>query len=241
MTNKHAISFSKVSFSINQRTILNNITGTIAKHKITTLVGPSGSGKTTLLKLCNGLISATSGSIKVKGKPIDSYDPIKLRRAVGLALQNAPMIRGTVYDNLALPRTLQNETLSEKEATIYLERVALERTYLHHQANELSGGQRQKVSIARTLVNESEILLLDEITAALDPHSVEEIEQLVMELQAEFGVTILWITHHLDQARKIGHEAWILSDGELVESGSIDILTTPKTNRAAQFISGGKQ
>src|SRR5690625_4616372 len=114
--NQLAIEFKNVSFSVNQTVILKNITDAIRKGKITTLVGPSGAGKTTLLKLCNGLIYPTSGEIFIDNQSILSYDPVELRRFVGIALQNAPMVKGTVYDNLALPLTLQGKSLSEQDA-----------------------------------------------------------------------------------------------------------------------------
>src|SRR5690625_1867352 len=151
MTNdiQSAISFEDIHYSVDDNHILQNITGSIPKGKITTLVGPSGAGKTSLLKLCNGLISPTSGDVFIFDKPITSYDPVQLRRLVGMALQSAPMIKGTVYENLQLPRTLQEKSLSEDEAKQFLERIGLEDRFLHHQTNDLSGGQRQKVSIAR--------------------------------------------------------------------------------------------
>src|SRR5690606_20885563 len=147
--------------------ILKNITGFFRKGKITTLVGPSGAGKTTLFRLCNGLISPTQGNITVNAKDINQYDPTELRRNVGLALQSATMLSGTVYDNLKLPRTLAEEMLTEEEAEILLTKVGLDKDMLKRKVTDLSGGQRQKVSIARTLVNRPEILLLDEITSSL--------------------------------------------------------------------------
>lgn len=241
MTNKEqiAIQFKNVSLTIDDRKILHNINGTFYKQRITTLVGPSGAGKSTLLKLCNGLLTPTSGDILIEERSIFSYEPTELRRHVGIALQNAPMVKGTVFDNLALPLTLQDKTLPETEATEMLERVALESEHLYRDVDDLSGGQRQKVSIARTLINRPKILLLDEITSALDIHSVEEIEQLIVRIRDKFGVTIIWITHDLEQAKKVGDDAWILADGKLIEAGSSDILTNPKTDIAKQFISGG--
>jgi len=240
MTNKQepTLRFDEVNFSINDTQIIQALSGSIANGKITTLVGPSGAGKTTLLKLCNGLLSPTSGDIYLHSQPLQSYDPLELRRLVGFALQAAPMIRGTVYDNLALPLVLQGKTLSKQAALQYLEDVGLEKQFLHQQARELSGGQRQKVSIARTLINESNVLLLDEITSALDRTSLREIEELITMLNKQHGVTIIWITHNLDQALSIGHHTWVMMDGELIESGDSNLLKAPKTERVKQFIMG---
>ena len=241
MTNRQEATFrfDEVSFSIDDTQIIHTLSGSIANGKITTLVGPSGAGKTTLLKLCNGLLSPTSGEIHLHSQPLQSYDPIEVRRTVGIALQAAPMITGTVYDNLALPLILQGKSLSKQAALQYLEDVGLEKQFLHHQARELSGGQRQKVSIARTLINQTKVLLLDEITSALDRTSLREIEELIMKLNEQHGITIIWITHNLDQAQSIGHHTWVMMDGELIESGDSNLLKSPKTERVKQFVMGG--
>lgn len=236
---KVAIEFQEVHYAVGEVSILKNISGSIYEGKITTLVGPSGAGKTTLLKLCNGLISPTSGSIRILGERIEDYEPTQLRLTAGIALQNAPMIDGTVFDNLALPLTLQGETLSKNEALKYLESVGLKGEFLERKVDDLSGGQKQKVSIARTLVNRCEILLLDEITSSLDRQSVQEIEALIQKINAQYNVTIIWITHNLDQAKLIGHFTWIMIDGQVVETGPSEVLNNPANERVKQFVLGG--
>lgn len=238
--NPSAINFHNVSYSIDNINILKNITGSIPKGKITTLVGPSGSGKTSLLKLCNGLASPTEGEIFINEKPITSYEPTELRRLVGMALQSAPMVSGSVFDNLSLPKKLQGDELSEDEAIEILERVGLEKQFLHHQSEDLSGGQKQKVSIARTLINRSSILLLDEITSALDKTSVKEIETLILHINQNFGVTIIWITHNIEQAMRIGDYTWVMMNGELIETGKSDLLKDPQNELVRQFVLGGE-
>ena len=233
-----AIQFQHVYFHANELDILKNISGTFTKGHITTLVGPSGAGKTTLLKMCNGLLSPTAGTILINNQPITSYEPTELRRLVGMALQAAPMIYGTVFDNLAIPRKLQDKTLSTEEAISYLEDVGLDEGFLKRSVDELSGGQRQKVSIARTLINQSDILLLDEITSALDRTSVQEIEELITQINHKYQTTIIWITHNLQQALTIGHETWVMMDGELVESGKSSLLNAPTNPRVQQFVKG---
>ncbi|MGE7624347.1 ABC transporter ATP-binding protein [Viridibacillus sp. NPDC096237] len=233
-----AIHFSHVNFQTGDTKIIKDVTGSFPRGKITTLVGPSGAGKTTLLKMCNGLISPTAGEIFIHNELITTYDPIDLRRNVGMALQAAPMIKGTVFENLELPLALQNKELLEENAISYLEDVGLERSFLHKDADELSGGQRQKVSIARTLVNQSEILLLDEITSALDRASVKEIEDLIVKINKKYNVTMIWITHNLDQALKIGHFAWVLMKGELIETGESKLLEDPQNELVRRFVQG---
>lgn len=233
-----AIRFNNVNFFIDHTHILKDINGSIPIGKITTLVGPSGAGKTTLLKLCNGLISSTSGDIYIHNQAIHTYEPTALRRRVGIALQDAPMIKGTVYDNLALPLKLQGKNLSEADALHFLDDVGLEDEFLHHKTEDLSGGQRQKVSIARTLVNKTDILLLDEITSSLDQTSLHEIEALIVKINEKYNVTIIWITHNLEQAKSIGDCTWVMMDGRLMETGTSDLLNAPKDPHVKEFVTG---
>lgn len=237
---KEEIVFQNVSYEIENVTILKNITGTFYEGTITTIVGSSGSGKSTLLKMCNGLISPTKGKIIIQNTPIEKFEPTALRKMVGICLQNAPIIRGTVYDNLSLPRTLQKKHLKVEEAYKLLVDVGLDETFLHHNANELSGGQRQKMSIARTLVHKPRILLLDEITASLDPISAMEIEQLIRFINKKYNVTVIWITHNIEQAENLGDYTWFLKDGQLIESGKSSSIFQSKNEQLQHFIKGGK-
>ncbi|MBU8792292.1 phosphate ABC transporter ATP-binding protein [Oceanobacillus caeni] len=232
------ITFKNVTFSDRNVPIIKNISGSFAKGKITTLVGPSGAGKTTLFRLCNGLISPDSGQIIINDKPIDEYDPIILRRKIGLALQSATMLSGSVYKNLSLPLTLKGETLPEDDAKELLEDVSLGKDFLNRNINDLSGGQKQKVSIARTLVNRPKVLLLDEITSSLDRISQHDIEELIQKINQKYGTTIVWITHNLDQALTIGDYSWVMIAGEVLETGKSEFLNNPKDERVKRFIKG---
>lgn len=234
-----AIRLKDVSYSIGEVSILKNITGAFYAKHITTLVGPSGSGKTSLLKLCNGLASPSSGEIWINGQAIESFPPVELRRKIGFALQNAPMMRGTVFHNLSLPLLLQGKELMKQDALHYLDIVGLDQKFLMYEARDLSGGQKQKVSIARTLVNRPDILLLDEITSALDQTSTYDMEHLIQKIKTDYGVTVIWITHNLEQAKKLGDYTWIMMEGEVVETGTSDILHQPQTAAAKSFIRGG--
>lgn len=152
---KPAIHFNEVNYSVDNIHILKGITGSFPQGKITTLVGPSGAGKTTLLKLCNGLKSPTAGDIYISDKQISEYNPVELRHMVGIALQNAPMINGSVFKNLALPLELQGKQMSEKEAINFLVDVGLDEEILHRNIRDLSGGNAKRyrllvhLSIAR--------------------------------------------------------------------------------------------
>ncbi|WP_312471626.1 phosphate ABC transporter ATP-binding protein [Neobacillus sp.] len=235
---KPAVNFNHINYSVDGIHILKNITESFPEGKITTLVGPSGAGKTTLLKLCNGLLSPDTGEIYIKGKIISSYEPVELRRLVGIALQSAPMINGSVLKNLALPLELQGQELVEKEAKNLLHDVGLEEEFLHRPIKDLSGGQRQKVSIARTLVNRPEVLLLDEITSSLDRISQQEIEELIVKINRKYETTIIWITHNLQQAMTVGNYTWVMMKGEVIETGNSDLLHSPVNEKVRLFLKG---
>lgn len=238
MTTK-ILEFKQVSFQTDERHILKHINGIIKGNRITTLVGPSGAGKTTLLKLCNRLISPTSGQILFNGEPIETFAPTKLRKQIGIVLQNAPVIRDTVQANLILPSLLHNEPVTEDEIKDMLQLVQLESKFLKQPATKLSGGQRQKLAIARTLMNKPDVLLLDEITSALDPTATREIEELIQAINKKYGTTIIWITHNIEQAKAISDDVWVLAAGELIKAGDKSILQLNQHEIIDNLLTGG--
>ncbi|MFP7494636.1 phosphate ABC transporter ATP-binding protein [Terribacillus saccharophilus] len=236
MEQQAAITFQEVVYETEENPIIHGISGKFNKGKITAIIGPSGAGKTTLFRLCNGLLSPSSGNILIDGKEILRYDPVHLRRHVGIVLQQATMLRGSVRDNVAMPLQLAGKELEEKEAERMMQLVGLEESILNRNSRDLSGGQKQKVSIARTLLNEPEILLLDEITSSLDRVSKQDIEILMKKVNREHGKTIIWITHNLEQAKTVADEVWVVMKGTLAEAGPIDILDQPKTDAVKRFV-----
>jgi len=133
---------------------------------------------------------------------------------------------------------LQGKTLAEKDAEKLLNIVGLENVSLDQNSKDLSGGQRQKLSIARTLVNQPKVLLLDEITSSLDRVSEQDIEKLIVKLNQDSETTIIWITHSLEQALRVGTYAWVMMDGRLMETGKIDLLRYPKSDKVKRFVEG---
>lgn len=235
---KVAIQLNNVQYKTDDKLILKGISGGIAEGEITTFVGPSGAGKTTLLKMLNGLLTPTSGEITINGKELNNYEPTELRKQVGIALQSAPMVDGDVFDNLSLPLRLQERSLEKEEAINILNVVGLEEGQLHQNVKDLSGGQRQKLSIARTLVNRPKVLLLDEITSSLDQTSQKEIDELIQTVSKKYGTTIIWITHNLNQALTVGTYTWILMDGELLEAGKSQDIQNSTNEHVQAFLKG---
>lgn len=235
------LTLDHVFFNIDDLTIIKDMSGTIEQGKITAFIGPSGAGKSTLFRLLNQLKTHTKGTITLNNEDVKTIDPMTLRKKVGIVLQEGVMTPGTVYDNLFLPRQLHDETLSEQEALSFLNKVELEARFLHTKAKELSGGQKQKVSIARTLVNQPDILLMDEITSSLDQVSTQAIETLIKQINKDDHQTILWITHNIDQAKRLSDNTWVLIDGECRYQGATDQLDQATDQAVIDFLEGGDQ
>ncbi|HEY3365690.1 MAG TPA: ATP-binding cassette domain-containing protein [Symbiobacteriaceae bacterium] len=189
--------------------ILGGITGGIAVARITCLVGASGSGKSTLLRLLNRLEDPTRGRIRLRGQELTAADPFELRRRVGLVLQTPVMLPGTVRENLSAGLRIRGQSLPDPER--WLERVGLPVSMLDRDARELSGGEKQRIALARTLVPGPEVLLLDEVTSSLDAEAAAGIEQLIQQL----GVPVIWVSHDLNQVRRLADRVYRLQAGQL--------------------------
>ncbi|ADG07388.1 ABC transporter ATP-binding protein [Kyrpidia tusciae] len=217
---------------------LRGISGEVPAGAILTLVGPSGSGKSTLLSLVNLMVTPDEGRVFVFGREARTWDPPALRRTAALVFQRPPVVPGSVRDNLSLGARLQGRPLDHPED--FLEMVGLPRELLDQDARELSGGQLQRLGLARALVLEPRILLLDEVTSALDPSAVREVETFLTDLCHSRGVTILWVTHDLDQARRVGDWTWLMAAGEIIEAKATeDFFMQPDNPLTLRFLAGG--
>ncbi len=179
---------------------------------ITVLVGPSGAGKSTVLRLCNRLEVPTSGMVRYRGDDINSLDPLVLRKRVGMVFQRPTLFGGTVAENLRVARP----EADEDECGEVLARVGLGQAFQPRTADDLSGGEAQRVCLARTLLTGPEVLLMDEPTSALDPAMTRTLERLATQL-ARDAVPIIWVTHDLDQAERIADRKIVLVAGRLAD------------------------
>ncbi|HVE98611.1 MAG TPA: ATP-binding cassette domain-containing protein [Mycobacteriales bacterium] len=213
---------------------LSGVTVDIAADRITVVVGPSGSGKSTLLRLLNRLEEAHDGVVSFHGRPIGSYDVLELRRRVGLLQQRPTPFPGTVLDNIRVARP----AVTRDEAVALLERAGLGGGFLDRRADELSGGEAQRMCLARTLAAGPEVLLLDEATSALDAAAAKVVERTARDL-AEGGLTVVLVTHDLRQARRLADDLVVLAGGEVVEHGpATRLLRRAKDERARAFLGG---
>jgi putative ABC transport system ATP-binding protein len=198
-------------------TVLDDVDVTFPADRTTVVVGPSGAGKSTLLRLCNRLEVPTSGTVRFRGTPLDELDPRTLRRRVGMVFQEPVTFPGTVGDNLAVA---DPDGGHDRHHDV-LEAVGLPGELHEREADALSGGEAQRMCIARALLTDPEVLLLDEPTSALDAGSRDDVEAMADRLR-DRGVTLVWVTHDQAQATRRGDHVVALEEGRLVFSGRVD-------------------
>ena len=221
--------------------VLNKINFSIKKGEVVVVVGPSGCGKSTFLRCLNFLEQIDSGEILLDGKKIDTSAKAlpKYREKIGMVFQSYELFpHKTVLENVMLAPLLvqkRNKAEAKAEAEKLLARVGVaEKKDMY--PRQLSGGQKQRVAIVRSLIMHPEVLLLDEITAALDPEMVREVLQVVLELAKE-GMTMLIVTHEMDFAKAVADRVIFLDQGEIIEEEPPEIFFgEPKTERAKRFL-----
>jgi putative ABC transport system ATP-binding protein len=203
--------FDDVHLSVDGREVLRGATGRVPDGGITAVSGPSGSGKSTLLRLCNRLEVPTAGTVRFRGEDVAALDPVSLRRRVGMVFQRPTPFPGTGLDNL---RTADPGITPAAAATL-LERVGLGGDHLERDATHISGGEAQRLCLARTLATGCEVLLADECTSALDPHATALLEDLARRLAAD-GTPIVWVTHDVGQRERLADHRFVVEDGRIV-------------------------
>lgn len=216
--------------------ILNRINVIIPKGVVLGIIGPSGSGKSTLLRGLNRLWEPASGTIYLDGHDICDLDVLNLRRRVGMLFQLPVLFEGTVADNVRYGPQLRGKKLTDKDVKELLTLADLDSSFLNKTGAQLSVGQAQRVALARTLANEPEVLLLDEPTSALDPISTENIEEVIMKLKKNRGMTTVMVSHSIKQIQRIADVVCLLVNGEIVEVLKPDQLSQAKHPMALRFL-----
>lgn len=236
------ISFENVSKKYDDETFaVKNFNLHIKEGELLVLIGPSGSGKTTTLKMINRLIPLTEGYIKIKDKKISDYDIHELRWDIGYVLQQIALFpHMTIEENIAVVPEMKKWEQKEINQRIdeLLHMVGLEpETYRKRLPHELSGGQQQRIGVARALAANPPIILMDEPFSALDPLSREKLQDDLIELQKNIKKTIVFVTHDMSEALKLGERICLMKNGEVVQTGTPEeLLQQPANDFVREFV-----
>ena len=235
------VSLKDVHKSFGALEVLKGVSIDVMKGEVICIIGPSGSGKSTLIRCINGLNDIQGGSIFVQGKEVNSYnqDKLELRKKVGMVFQQYNLFpHKTALENVMMaPLKVLREKKTDVEARA---RQLIKKVRLEGKENsypgELSGGQQQRVAIARSLAMNPDVMLFDEVTAALDPETVKEVLVTIREL-AEDGMTCILVTHEMGFAREVADHIYFTDRGEIVEHGSPEtFFDNAKDQRTQEFL-----
>ncbi len=231
------IQFEHVSKEYEGKKVVSDLNFEIQQGEFFILVGPSGSGKTTILKMINRLLEQTEGNIYLEGKNSEDYNTRKLRFNIGYVLQQIALFPNlTVLENIELIPEMKNweKRRRREKAKELMKRVGLNpEKYVNRYPRDLSGGEQQRVGILRAIIFNPKILLMDEPFSALDPISRNQLQDLIKKIHKEFGMTIVFVTHDMKEAMKLGDRICIMKNGKQIQ------LATPENirkNPANQFV-----
>ena len=237
MSNNTIISFENVNKFYEDTHVLKNINFVIEKGKFYTLLGPSGCGKTTILRIIAGFTDVSNGKVTLNGEDVTKLPPNK--RKVNTVFQDYALFpHMNVFENIAFGLRLKKtpENIIKEKVADALKMVQLS-GYENREISQMSGGQQQRVAIARALVNEPEVLLLDEPLSALDLKLRTDMQYELRELQQRLGITFIFVTHDQEEALAMSDEIFVMSKGEVIQSGTpVDIYDEPINRFVADFI-----
>ena len=250
MDEKVKISVQNLNFFYGHLQALKNVSLDVPGNRVTALIGPSGCGKTTFLRCLNRMNDIVEGA-RTEGKILldgyDIYGPevdvVQIRRRVGMVFQKSNPFPKTIFDNVAYGLKI-NGNLSKSELAARVERSLKDAALwnevadrLHDSAMEISGGQQQRLCIARALAVEPEVILMDEPASALDPIATQKVEELIQELKKKY--TIVIVTHNMQQAARVSDITAFFYLGELIELDRTEkIFTKPKMKRTEDYVTG---
>jgi len=218
--------FERVTLDFNGVTALQEVTARLPGGGLSVVAGASGSGKSSLLRLCNRLEVPSGGVVRFRATDLSTLDPLQLRKRVGMVFQRPAVFPGTVRDNLLVAKGDAGDT----ELADVLEQAELGTAFLSRTGDDLSGGEAQRVCLARTLICHPEVLLMDEPTSSLHRAASLALEKTVVSLHRDHGVDVVWVTHDLGQIERLAEYLLVLSSGHPVYEGD------PSTDEARRSL-----
>ncbi|MEM7646207.1 MAG: ATP-binding cassette domain-containing protein [Pseudomonadota bacterium] len=222
---KYAIEMKNIAFSYGAKSILSNFHLSIEEGKVYGLVGSSGSGKTTTLRLMNGLLKPQAGEVFIDGEKFDFSQGEKWRRSMGYSIQGSGLFpHMTLFENLTIIARKQGWDAKKVEHRAHelceLMNLPTDKTFLRKKPRQISGGQQQRIGIARALFMKPKVMLMDEPFSALDPITRSELQKEFLSLQEKINLTIVLVTHDLPEAFSMSHEIVLLNQGKDLLQGS---------------------
>ena len=210
------LELSNISYIVKDKSIIRDVSLSVNQGDYITIVGPSGSGKSTLLKLCSDLISPTSGTITYNDRPLTAIDPESYRREVGYCFQRLYLFAKTVHRNILFPYDIRGLKPDMSRIEYLFDLLHMPLNYMERGNDELSGGEMQRICLIRSLIFEPKVLLLDEVTSALDATNTSIVENVIDELHKK-GITIISITHNEEQSLRTANRRITIVDGQLAK------------------------
>lgn len=240
-TGVHCIEYKNIRMAYGEKVIIENFNLAVEKGEFVTIIGSSGCGKTTILKMVNGLVRPVSGEILIDGRSIREMDLTALRRNIGYAIQGSVLFpHMTVEKNIAYVPNLINMKDKAKTAQAvekWMRIVGLDEELKTRYPSEISGGQQQRVGIARALAASPEILLMDEPFGAVDEITRSSLQDEIARIHRETGITILFVTHDIDEALRLGTRVLVMNEGRAQQfAPPREILNHPATDFVRQLI-----
>ncbi|NMI06293.1 ABC transporter ATP-binding protein [Paenibacillus sp. SZ31] len=222
-------------------TALRQVNLNINKGELFVMIGPSGCGKTTMLKMINRLIERTDGTVRINERPIDDYNIHELRWNIGYVLQQIALFpHMTIAENIAVVPELRKWKSDQIKERVHklLDMVGLHGdTYSERKPAELSGGQQQRIGVLRALAADPEIVLMDEPFSALDPMSREKLQDDILDIQRQMKKTIVFVTHDIQEAMKLGDRICIMKDGQVLQVGTPEeLIRQPVNDFVREFV-----
>lgn len=239
------IRLEHVTKSFDGQKVLDDLSLSVNEGEFLTVIGRSGCGKTTMLRLINGLQKADSGKVYVEGEDVDNTDLIALRRRIGYVIQNKGLFpHMTVEKNISYVPVIsgkKNKEENHRQALRLLKLAGLEESMAGRYPSELSGGQQQRVGIARALASDAKILLMDEPFGALDEITKRAMQDEVLSLQTQLHMTIVFITHDIREAMKLGDRVLVMEQGKIAQLDTPEmILRRPADDFVRDLTSGDR-